>query len=835
MEQSRRHSVFISYSHRDREWLERLQVHVKPLERAGLLDRWDDTRIHIGERWRDEISKGLADADVAVLLISADFLASDFIVSQELPALLAAEQSRGLKLFAVILKPCRLSGTPLADIQTVNSSDRPLIKMSEAEQEAIWTNLSEAIENSVTHSARQDLNTTPSAAIESTDEVLWAIPFEENPFFTGREELLKLVQDRLQDQSRVVLTGLGGVGKTQVAIAYCHRYRERYQYLFWSRASTEQELLSGFVEIARLLGLPEANEAEQSRALEATKRWLNENANWLLILDNATQLELIKELRPKHGVGHLIVTSRSRCALALGVADPVSVHELTSEEAFRFLQRRCGREPGEMREDQAVAELAKELGCLALALEQAAAYITANQARFSDYLRGFRRRRLAVLTDPVAGDYPDSVTTTWALNLHEVAQIPEAADLLNVSAFLGAAPIPLELIARGAPELGPVISEALACVREDPLVIDEALEPLHRYSLVRRDIPARTYSILPIMQTVLLDGMTNDVQQLWGERTVRALHRGFPTPEFENWGYCERLIPHAQACGKLIAKWDFEFIEARELLQKAATYLRRRARFTEATELQQQLLVTCEKSLDAQDPILADVLVNLSKLYRQQGRYQDSENHLQRALEILETKFGSQHPEVGRVLNTFAALYQNMKQSEKAEPLARRALAIWEAELGASHPEIAKTLTNLAVVLRDLGKYQEAENHLRRSIAMEEQLRSSFHPSLAPSLTQLADICRLQLRFSEAEELLRRALSLDEQSLGETHPNVAYGLAGLAELFIQQNRLEEAEKMYRRALELREQALGVDHPSTRDTREAFQKLLGTMALNQKKR
>ena len=107
-----RTKVFISYSHEDKLTLERLQVHLKPLEREGLVDRWDDTRIRTGQRWKEEIEKALASAKVAVLIISADFLASDFIHSDELPRLLAAEEEEGLVVMPVILSPSRFSRTP---------------------------------------------------------------------------------------------------------------------------------------------------------------------------------------------------------------------------------------------------------------------------------------------------------------------------------------------------------------------------------------------------------------------------------------------------------------------------------------------------------------------------------------------------------------------------------------------------------------------------------------------------------------------------------------------------------------------------------------------------
>lgn len=142
-----RTKVFISYSHEDAKFLQRFQVHLKPLERAGVVERWDDTRIRTGQRWKEEISKALASAKVAVLLISADFLASDFIATDELPHLLAAEEKEGLVVMPVILSPCRFSRTPsLSQFQAVNSPDKPLNSLSKSEQEAVWVRLTEDIE-----------------------------------------------------------------------------------------------------------------------------------------------------------------------------------------------------------------------------------------------------------------------------------------------------------------------------------------------------------------------------------------------------------------------------------------------------------------------------------------------------------------------------------------------------------------------------------------------------------------------------------------------------------------------------------------------------------------
>jgi hypothetical protein len=139
-------SVFVSYSHRDQEWLERLQVHLKPLERAGTLAIWDDTRIAAGQAWNEEIRRALAEAAVAVLLVSADFLASDFIAGQELPPLLEATERHGIPVLPLFLSPCRIASVPaLERLQGLNSPDRPLIGLGRTEQEALFVRLAEAV------------------------------------------------------------------------------------------------------------------------------------------------------------------------------------------------------------------------------------------------------------------------------------------------------------------------------------------------------------------------------------------------------------------------------------------------------------------------------------------------------------------------------------------------------------------------------------------------------------------------------------------------------------------------------------------------------------------
>lgn len=147
-EKHERNKIFISYSHKDLEFLERLLIHLKPLEKEGLIDTWVDTKIKVGEKWRDKIKLALNNAQVAILLISADFLASDFIVENELPPLLAAAENMGTKIIPLILKPCRFKRDKnLADFQAINDPDNPLIHLDIANQETIYDNVSMMVEN----------------------------------------------------------------------------------------------------------------------------------------------------------------------------------------------------------------------------------------------------------------------------------------------------------------------------------------------------------------------------------------------------------------------------------------------------------------------------------------------------------------------------------------------------------------------------------------------------------------------------------------------------------------------------------------------------------------
>jgi uncharacterized protein YegP (UPF0339 family) len=144
-----RGTVFISYSHKDKEWLERVQVHLKPLEQYYDIDVWDDSKIDYGDKWEEEIEKAIESAQVAILIISADFIASDFIAKRELPPLLEAAEKGGTVILLLFVSSSMYSETPLSEYQGINDPDEPLNMIENGKKEQVLTNLAQAVKDSL--------------------------------------------------------------------------------------------------------------------------------------------------------------------------------------------------------------------------------------------------------------------------------------------------------------------------------------------------------------------------------------------------------------------------------------------------------------------------------------------------------------------------------------------------------------------------------------------------------------------------------------------------------------------------------------------------------------
>jgi hypothetical protein len=223
-----------------------------------------------------------------------------------------------------------------------------------------------------------------------------------------------------------------------------------------------------------------------------------------------------------------------------------------------------------------------------------------HEESFSIYLAAYRALRLKLLDEmgPVAGDYPETVRTTWKRSFDAVAEAaPASIALLRQSAFFAPDAIPNELILEGASELGEPLASALASTPGGEHALNQILTPLARHSFVSRDPEARTYSVHRLVQAVLLDELDGATRKDLVERAVKALHRAFPDGEYASWPRCERLVPHTQSTRGWIESEDLRVPEAARLLDQAGYYLHLRARYAEAEPLFRQTMVTLEASV----------------------------------------------------------------------------------------------------------------------------------------------------------------------------------------------------------------------------------------------
>jgi tetratricopeptide (TPR) repeat protein len=621
---------------------------------------------------------------------------------------------------------------------------------------------------------------------------LWNVPHRRNPFFTGRDQVLEDLHKSLAEGSPAALTqvaaisGLGGIGKSQTAVEYAYRHRDDYNAVFWVRAESESSTTSGFLEIAGMLNLA-ARDAQES--VQAVMRWLASNAGWLLIFDNADEPEKLKPWLPTDPKGHILITSRAQ--VFHGLTQPVRLEVLAPEMALEFLLKRTEREASDGGEKESAEQLVKELGYLPLALEQAGAFISENGSPFRDYLASYRRQRLKLLdkSKPIAGDYKESVATTWLMNFSEVEVAnPATADLLRFSAFLDPDSIPLTLIIQSREQLGPLLSRALAGVDQDRLVLDTLLQPLTSYSLIRRDPGSESHSVHRMVQEAVKGRMDEPERRAWAERAVLTINEAFPYVEYADWPACELLLAHAAAAASLIDEWNFESTCAARLLNQAGFYNSERGRYAEAEPLYTRAVSIYQRALGPEHAYVATTLSNLAVLYRAQGRYEGAEPLHNRALGIREKALGRDHPYVAQSLTNLAALYYSQGRYEEAEPLHRRAMVIKEKVLGPDHPDVATSLNELALLYDAQGRYDEAEALYARALAIKEKALGLDHPDVAVSLNNLALLYTAQGRYQEAAQLQKRDLAISERALGPDHPNVATSLNNLADLYRVQGR-----------------------------------------------
>jgi hypothetical protein len=326
---------------------------------------------------------------------------------------------------------------------------------------------------------------------------IWYVPYPRNPNFTGRAEVIASLREELQSSHTAAITqviaGLGGIGKTQLALEYAYRYASTYQAVWWIRAETRETRLSDFSSLAKKLPLLLVDETDESNMTREVVQWLDRNCGWLIIFDNVEHPRDVEPLLPKTGTGHVLITSRHGAWGAQ--ARTIRINVWAAEEGAHYLLRRTGG-----KDEVAALQLAEALGYLPLALEQAAAYIDESGLSVRAYLELLGQYQAQLFKNRDLRDPRVTVATTWEISLRNVEHTsPGAVALLQLCAFMPPDRISKADLIRNAP----IMPEPLKGIACDELALHDAIAALRRHSLV--DATEEFISVHRLVQLVVRD------------------------------------------------------------------------------------------------------------------------------------------------------------------------------------------------------------------------------------------------------------------------------------------------------------------------------------------
>jgi Tfp pilus assembly protein PilF len=627
-----------------------------------------------------------------------------------------------------------------------------------------------------------------------------------NPTFTGRAEKLEELEMLLAGGpvAVVAVRGLGGVGKSQLALEYAHRMREsgRYQLAGWVRTDSSVTIAEDLAALAPLLGLPvEAAVGETAAKVIVA---LGSRRDWLMVFDNAQTPDDLARMLP-HGEGHILITSRNR--VWGGIATQVDLGEFGRTESVKFVSERSRSD-----EPEAAGELAEELGDLPLALAQAAAYIDTRSMTIRSYLDSYRDPALARRLRDVglnSAEYPATVARTWLMSFSQLSnERPAAVDLLRLCAFLDPDDIDLDLLGTGRAE----VADVLATVFDDQ-ERTETVGALAARSLVT--VPAQGHlRVHRLVQAVTRDQLDDDQSAEWAERALGLIAEILPPEpgDYRSWPIYAELAPHIEAVT--------EHASSPSLLSRKIDLLKKLGIYLSESEQLRAARITCERVLTIQeaaygpdDPEVAKALDNLGAVQLKMGELGEARAVIERALAVLQGAYGPDDLEVAKALGNLSIIQREMWELENARVSIERALAIFQTVYGPDHRDLTHTFVILGIVQLRQGELGDARASFERARAISEAADRPDHPEAARALIGLGAVQTRQGDHRHARASLKRALAISEAVYGPDNPEVATALINLGAVQTRQGELGDARAGLERALDALQGPMALTIPS----------------------
>ncbi len=775
---------FISHAGRDTGWAEWLAWQ---LEQAGYsveLDVWDWAP---GEDFVTRMAAALERADRLLAVCTEAYFASVF-GGAELRAAFAQSASAQGRIVPVLVEPVALPAlyAPLITLD-LTGLDEP------AAAARLRARLAGSRPTGPPPFPRGDPARSGRPSFAGALPGVWRAP-PRNPRFTGRDSLLTELRRRLRcgEGALVVhaLYGLGGVGKTQLAIEYAHRFAADYDLIWWIDAEQPVLIPDQLAALAERLNL-----APGPAVIDTVERLMSElrgRDRWLLVFDNAERPADLADYRPG-GAGHVLITSRSPGWGALGGRLEVDV--LTRAETIALLRARIPA-----LEEGLADKLAAELGDLPLAAAQAAGYLEQTELPAADYLRRFRAHRADLLARGDVVGYAGRLDTTWALSLERLrGEDPAAVRLLELAAFLAPEPIPLSLIGDHAD----LLDEPLRTVVADPDALADTVGALVGYSLARRSPDG--FQLHRLLQAVIRHQLPPDRQQVTEQRVVMLLAAASPgDPENPaSWAAYSKLAQHVLASAPLADSSP----AGRQLVLDTTRYLHARGDSSGSRAVGEQVLDRWRVILGPDHPDTLTAASNLTLDLFSVGEAEPAralgEDTLRRCRRVL----GPDHP-----ITLVAATA--MLQGEPTRALGEDTLRRCRRVLGPDHPTTLQAAISLIAALLWVGEAEPArvlgEDTLRRC-------RRALGPDHAVALGAAASLTLALHMVGEdkpARVLGEDALQRSRRVLGPDHFTSLAAATALTVAFVGLGKAERGRSLGEDTLRRCRRTLGPDHTVT---------------------
>jgi cellulose biosynthesis protein BcsQ len=638
---------------------------------------------------------------------------------------------------------------------------------------------------------------------------LWQGMALRNAAFTGRSELLERIRDSLvaqgsNDRLPHTLHGLSGIGKSQIALEYAHRFAGDYDAVCWIAADEPARIRQQLADLAPHLQVPPAEDVSSTAAAVLERLRVGEPySRWLLIYDNA-EPDVIEGLLPSAGSGHVLITSRnpawSREAHSFEV-------DLFSRDESVALMRRFN--PTLERDDADL--VAQELGDLPLAVGQAAAWLEETGTDVRVYLEQLRHQ-LARILDSGRGRHSQSAAATWLLALGQLRERqPAAAALMEVCAFFGPDPIPQRLFSTRP------VQDLLT--RYDPGLQDEMLmsrlySELNRYGLARINTAAKTLGVHRLVQAVLREEFSENQQAEKRALVHAALAEGSPQSpdDSKEWEHYPALLRHLWPTGAERSEQP----AVRLWICQVVRYLWLRGDYATCWETAERVLAAWQPVFGPDDPLLLNLQVQYANALRSGGRSDDAyrvdTEVLARA--AASSRVGVDHPYAIAAAMGLGADLRTAGRYEEAVERDTETLLRSEHAFGDSGERTLMCATNLGLSLHLAGHLLQARERDEATWERNRELRGDDHLRTLASAGNLVRDLRATGEIARGLRLSKETLARSQRLLGNAHPRTLSSLLETALLLRRSGDFDEARKLAEPAYQDARMVLGPRHITT---------------------